>query len=113
MNWETRQKLKRIYAYFIIGLILTFIFLLGVIMGMLGEKIYGKKLLGKDNNYDFEAPKLIEEDFRENLSIHLCSTECYFEITLDDETKINDSFILNNKLNTSNCIKCDGYIRSV
>ena len=102
--------MKKLTFTILLTLFVLSLILIGVSIGWFSYKLYGNKLLGNDDNYDFEMPKPSINNLPKNLSIHLCSSECIYEIKLVDEYKINDSFIINNQLNASNCIKCDKYL---
>lgn len=99
---------KYILTLFIVGLIIA-----SFCIGYWYNTHYSKKLISVDEDYEPELENNII-DIKE-LKIHLCSTSCAMEYMSDfDEYEYikNDSFIVNNKLNTTNCITCRKELRS-
>ena len=107
--------MKKLIAYLILIFLLLTLFSVGIGTGWFLNDQYKKQFLSNDLNfgYNHSLVSINNSNVPDNLSIHLCSSECIYEIKLVDENKINDSFIINNKLNNSNCNKCpDKYLES-
>jgi hypothetical protein len=103
MKKKSKLRIRQKYILFILGFLVVIIFTMGFLFGFNQGKHKLENKFYSPNKY-FEIPEI--DNIPNNLTLHICSSECIYQ-TDTIKNKLNDSFIINNKLNNSNCNKCD------
>ena len=108
---KKEKEKKSIWIRSLTYILVACLMFLGFSVGWKLNDYFAKHILSEDDVYSPKDNFKIEEikNTPENLSIHLCSTQCFYEFEMTKEEykeKENDSFLINNQINNSNCGTC-------